>query len=400
MKSSLTAGDPIREPVWRSLVTRAKFECFKWDAQSEDHCVLARFPLWLGATEWSQLSTWAEHLAAETIAAESELLLRPELHATLGLPRAVRHALARAAERPPVSAARVMRFDFHDTREGWKISEVNSDVPGGFVEGSGFSRLVSECLGKRILCDPAEKYAEAVAEAAGGGSIALVHATAHSDDRQVMEYLAAILRARGLQAVPVSPSHVQWERGRARLVCPFAQGEPAVLLRFYPAEWLPSLGRATAWEKYFGDSITPQSNPGSALLVQSKRFPLVWDQLRTPLPTWRALLPETKGPGILGRGKGDWVVKPALGRVGEDIGIEGLTPKKQMRAIRFSAAAFRSEWVEQRRFEAIPLATADGLRFPCLGVFTVDGKSAGMYGRLGAKPMIDQDAQDVAVLVQ
>ncbi len=34
-------------------------------------------------------------------------------------------------------------------------------------------------------------------------------------------------------------------------------------------------------------------NPGSAVLTESKRFPLVWDRLSTELPTWRRLLPAT-----------------------------------------------------------------------------------------------------------
>ena len=39
-----------------------------------------------------------------------------------------------------------MRFDFHFTRDGWRISEVNSDVPGGLNESSGFERLMANTL--------------------------------------------------------------------------------------------------------------------------------------------------------------------------------------------------------------------------------------------------------------
>ena len=37
----------------------------------------------------------------------------------------------------------VLRFDFHWTTEGWRISEANTDVPGGFNEASGFARLLA-----------------------------------------------------------------------------------------------------------------------------------------------------------------------------------------------------------------------------------------------------------------
>ena len=36
---------------------------------------------------------------------------------------------------PTPAMARVVRFDFHPTSEGWKISEANADVPGGYLKG-------------------------------------------------------------------------------------------------------------------------------------------------------------------------------------------------------------------------------------------------------------------------
>jgi hypothetical protein len=37
--------------------------------------------------------------------------------------------------------------------------------------------------------------------------------------------------------------------------------------------------------------------------------------------------------------------------------------------------------------------------YPCIGVYTIDGKAAGVYGRVGKKPIIDQYAFEAAVLV-
>ena len=37
--------------------------------------------------------------------------------------------------------------------------------------------------------------------------------------------------------------------------------------------------------------------------------------------------------------------------------------------------------------------------YPCLGVYTIDGRAAGIYGRIAPKPFIDYAAVDVAVLV-
>jgi hypothetical protein len=38
--------------------------------------------------------------------------------------------------------------------------------------------------------------------------------------------------------------------------------------------------------------------------------------------------------------------------------------------------------------------------FPCLGLYTVDGRIAGAYGRIARKPLINGFAQDIAVLVK
>ena len=136
------------------------------------------------------------------------------------------------------------------------------------------------------------------------------------------------------------------------------------------------------------------------MLVQSKRFPLVWDALRTPLTQWRALLPETRSVRDLGGALEGWVLKPTLGRVGEDVAIEGVTAAGKFKKLYHHARGNESQWVAQRRFDTIPVATPDGMRYPCIGVFTIHGRTVGAYGRVAANPIVDQDAQDVAVLLR
>ena len=52
-----------------------------------------------------------------------------------------------------------------------------------------------------------------------------------------------------------------------------------------------------AWEPLFVGARTPVANPGVAALTGSKRLPLAWDALATPMPTWRRLSPEARAPG-------------------------------------------------------------------------------------------------------
>jgi glutathionylspermidine synthase len=383
---------------------RVVFDCCKWDPQVEDVATLARFPLLIESETWRRLAALAEALARETLAAEAELLRRPELHSALGLPRAARAALRRALPDTPSSGiARLIRFDFHLTPEGWRISEANTDVPGGLNEASGFATLMAERYsGTSVTGDPAGAYADALTRTLPPAPrLALVHATAYSDDHQVMRYLARRLAERGAETVLVSPAHLRWPDGRAHLAADWARGPIDALVRFFPAEWLPNLPRFTDWQRFFGGGRTPASNPAAALLTQSKRFPLVWDALRTPLPTWRRLLPETRDPREVPWRSGDeWVVKPALGRVGEGVGMPGATGAKEWRQIGRDIFWHAPHWAAQRRFEATPVATADGARFPCIGVYTVDERAAGAYGRLAARPIIDSRSQDVAVLLE
>src|SRR5918996_3005066 len=199
--------------------------------------------------------------------------------------------------------------------------------------------------------------------------VALVHATAYSDDQQMMAYLARRLTAAGAQPILASPAHLRWGRGGAALEMDAWRGPVDLVVRFFPGEWLPELPPACGWKHFFAGGRTPVSNPASALLTQSKRFPLVWDKLATPLPTWRALLPETRDPRDAQWQDGDrWVIKPALGRVGEDVVVPGLIAPKDWPRLKRAVERHPGDWVAQRRFTATPFGLEGEPVFPCVGV--------------------------------
>jgi len=389
----------LADAEFRAVRRRAIFDCCKWDPQVEDVCTLSRAPLVTTPEAWHELSRLAESLARETLAAEAELLERPDLHRDLALPRAVVGALGEARRVGATrGAARLIRFDFHHTSAGWRISEANSDVPGGINEASGFPLLVApHYRGTAPAGDPAGVYVEALLAAAPPRPrVALLHATSYSDDLQMMAYLARRLESAGAQPVLASPAHIRWRDGLA-----FHDGRPLDLaVRFFPGDWLADLPREAGWQRYYAGGRTPVSNPAAALLTQSKRWPLAWDRMRTPLPAWRSLLPETRDPReVPWRNDCDWVVKPALGRVGEDVAMAGLVSEKDWKRISRDCARYPGHWVAQRRFDVAPLEIEGRPCYPCVGVYTVDGRVAGAYGRLAPRPLIDDRAEDAAVLV-
>jgi glutathionylspermidine synthase len=393
---------PLPPDVFALLRRRVIFDCCKWDPQVEDVSTIADIPLVLPALVWYELASLAESLAREVMAAETELRHRPELHDRLGLPRALKRVLGRGQDTDTVGTARLVRFDFHHTTDGWKISEANSDVPGGLNEASGLSALMAEHYPGTVPAgDTAGAYSRAVCASFGGGAhVAFVHATAYSDDRQVMTYLARRFAASGVRTSLISPAHVRWQGGRARLETAWTSETVDALVRFFPCEWLPNLPNDCGWSHFFHGGATPVSNPASAVLTQSKRFPLTWDSLKSPMPTWRSLLPETRDPrDVPWRDSEEWVLKPALGRVGEDIGIRGVTEAKQWKRLSRYARWFPSTWVAQRRFAATALRVRGVDLYPSIGIYTIDGHAAGAYGRIAERPLIDGRARDAAVLV-
>ena len=124
----------------------AIFRAYKWDPQVEDHNTVADHAVLLDRATARQLEEWAEKLTDETMRMEESIKGRPELIKKLGFPRAVEKAIGRMDHYDPAKHIRLMRFDFHPTTEGWAVSEVNSDVPGGLAEASVLPAIAQRCF--------------------------------------------------------------------------------------------------------------------------------------------------------------------------------------------------------------------------------------------------------------
>jgi nucleoside-diphosphate-sugar epimerase/glutathionylspermidine synthase len=397
-------GAPLTAERHGQLLRRAVFDCCKWNTQVEGRPLFCPFPLILDGPAWDQLARLASELARETLTAERELSQRPELHAQLGLPRALRRCLRQLRGTGSTTGeVRVVRFDFHWTPDGWRISEANTDVAGGFIEASGVTQLLAASYpGCRAGGDPAGVLSEAVRRRCGaGGRAGLLHLSTYSEDRQTMLYLARRLEEWGVRPCLLSPAQLCWRAGGFDAACDWDHGPLDLLFRFLPAEWLPQVVPAGTWYGLFADGRTTLCNPGHAVLTQSKRFPLVWDRLETPLPTWRSLLQETRSPTeVPDLERGHWVLKPALGHEGHNVRLHAITAPDDWQRLLRSVRKHPDGWAAQRRFDPIPLPTPEGLLYPCLGVYVIDGRVAGCYGRLASQPLIDDRSREVAILVR
>lgn len=88
-----------------------------------------------------------------------------------------------------------------------------------------------------------------------------------------------------------------------------------------------------------------------------------------------------------------------MGNTGDEVCIRELMKERDWRRLRWDVWLRPNHWVAQRRFESEPIETPLGPMHVCLGVYSIDGKAAGIYARLAKRPLIDYASVDVAVLV-
>ena len=399
----LRFGPAISEDDFRRIRQQMSLDFCKWDAQVGDVSTLFPQPLLISAATWTHLSASAERLAMELGDAEAELLLRPELFFTLGIPKSLRFFFEKHRHQGRRPSVRTLRFDFHYTAEGWRISEVNSDVPGGFTEASRYTQLMNECCRKtKRAGDPAAEWTQAVLEIAGGsGRVALLSAVGFVEDQQVTAFLAGQLQAHGIETFLVhDPSQFKWRDGIASVKRRQQEIELDVIVRFYQAEWLGKLPRHSNWETLLFDSRTSVTNPTLSLLTESKRFPLVWNHLSSRLETWRSLMPESQDPSNGNyEDDGSWVIKGSYSNNGDEVFVNEVMDVRTVAKISKLVKKNPKAWVLQRRFEIVPIDSDAGPLYPCVGVYTINGRAAGVYARAGARPIIDYSALDVALLI-
>ena len=378
------------------------FKAYKWDPQVKDSNTVSRHAIIITPEAAWELYTLAEQLSDEVMGMEESLITHPDLHKAMGFSGKIKKPLSRMGNYSRGNNVRLMRFDFHPTDKGWEISEVNSDVPGGLAEAAILPEIAGQFFAGSV---PGENVANHILRSFQtklntGDRIAFVHATSYADDRQVMQFLSDCFEQNGFRTVFAAPDHIRWKNKKAYSTLSGEEGSVDGIVRFFPLEWFETLPRKSDWYGYF-DCDVPCCNHPAAMLTQSKRLPLVWDELGVDISHWKALLPETKEPKSILKGLEGWIYKPAFGRVGGGISIKGAIPEKERLKIEKDARMQKKLWVAQRMFNSIPVGSLSGEKFHvCIGVFTVDAKAAGFYARLSETARIDENAQDIPVLIR
>ena len=381
------------------------FNAYKWDPQFFDNNTIAKHVLVITNKEHKELEKLTEQLDRETRQAEEMLNNNLKLAKPLALPHKINKELAKMKNYQPEKHIRLMRYDFHPTIENkWALSEVNSDVPGGFAEASIMPQFAIN-----VLKSPQYWYknfgdilVQAIAKKVKTkGTIMLVHCTSFSDDRQVMQFLGDKLKSLGFNIIYGAGDHLRFKNNKAISILDGNEGEVDAIFRFTPLEWLIEI-KPKHWQGYF-DTITPSCNHPIAIFAQTKRFPFVWNRLEKQgitFSAWKKLLPETIEVNEV-KNKEGYIFKPACGRVGEKISIKEACKDDEYEKILADVKKRPKQYIAQKKFNSKPLITDEGQSFHlCLGSYSVEGKHAGYYARISKLPRIDSFSADIPVLIE
>lgn len=384
---------------------QAMFDCYKWDPQFFDSNTLAKYILVLTSEENNKVINLTKNLDKETRLAEEYLNKNIKLSKKLALPKKIIEQIPNMQTYDKTQNIRLMRYDFHPSVDGnWVVTEVNSDVPGGFAESS----LLPD-LARRIINMPDLEYnsfGEVMVKAINSklnrkGTIMMVHCTCFSDDRQVMQYMGDRLKKEGYDIIYGAADHINFKNKKAYCILDNNKKDIDLIFRFTPLEWLIQM-KPRRWDGYF-NTITSSCNHPIGIYAQSKRFPFVWDDLENTgisMKTWRSLLPETLMVKDLGSREG-FIYKPVYGRVGEKISIKEACKGDEYAKILNDVKKHPNQYLVQKRFQSMPLKGDDNTEYHiCLGSYTVEGEHAGYYARMSPYPRIDSYAADIPVLIE
>lgn len=396
---------PIPKDKYDEYRLTLMFDCYKWDPQFLDSNTIAKYALIITKKEHEELRKLTEKLDAETREAEEFLNNHLEITKPLALPKKVRKEIKNMKNYKPEEHVRLMRYDFHPTmEEKWAVSEVNSDVPGGFAEASFMPKTAAKIWenNKFEYINFGEILTEAIAQKVPeNGRIMMVHCTSYSDDRQVMQFLGDRLKEKGFRIIYSAADHIRFQDNIAYSILDGNEGRLNAIFRFTPLEWLTDI-KPKKWQGYF-DTTTVSCNHPIAIYAQTKRFPLVWEALEKQgirLNTWRELLPETLEVKAV-KGKEGYIFKPACGRVGEKISIQEACKGDEYKKILMDVKRHPKKYLAQKKFNSRPLLGENGESYHiCLGSYTVEGAHAGYYARISLTPRIDSNAADIPVLIE
>ncbi|MEO6420263.1 MAG: hypothetical protein ABIP39_12680, partial [Polyangiaceae bacterium] len=215
-------------------------------------------------------------------------------------------------------------------------------------------------------------------------------------------FVKRALEERGLQAILAPPTAPRFRNGRLMI----GSTEISALYRYSPAEYMEDQRNVPDLVAAIEAGKVRTISSFSQIFMQSKlAFARVWSGLEQAFSSGdRALLaahvPATFevcdiDPEQLERERSDWVIKRALGRVGDEVFVGSLTAPADwaplIKDVR-SRVAKGETWIAQRFVRQRAIATPWGPRLVTLGAYVLDGSFVGYFARLTRESHCSHDA--------
>jgi glutathionylspermidine synthase len=320
-----------------------------------------------------------------------------------------------AASHAAGDRAALMRVDLLLDEGGeWRACEINADCPGGHNESLGLPRL-ARAAGFLDGHDPThvvERLVTRLRQLARGGAVGILHATGYAEDLQVCALVARELEARGTRAILAGPTAPAWHDGDLCI-----HGEPVgALYRYFPIEWMAGQRNLEAIARAVAAGRVRTLTGFAHAFTQSKlAFARCWSRgahgahgaeldevdrevVRRHLPESHDLRDLARGPLVAERAA--WVVKRAMGRVGEQVFVGALLDDVSWAQIVDATRALATSgeaWIAQRFVPQRPVPTPWGNRLVTLGAYVLDGRFAGYFARITPDSHVSHDAVCVPV---
>jgi hypothetical protein len=399
------AADPLREP---SLARELAQRFFVWDAFVAGRRRVDVHPLLLPQAMHEAAVRVAEDVVRVVGRVASRAHTDPVERARYGFdPDTLRLASASHAAGDDAS---LMRVDLLLERSGrWKACEINADCPGGHNETLALPRL-ARAAGFVAGHDPTHVVARLVARLralAAGGAVGIIHATGYAEDLQVCALVARELERTGTRTVIAPPTAPRVRAGELSI-----RGTPVrALYRYFPSEWMSGQRNIESIARAVETGALRTLTSFSHIFTQSKMaFARSWaaanlaaedrEVVRAHVPESHDVLDVARDDVVSSRAR--WVVKRAMGRVGDEVFVGELLRDDDwvalVDAVRARAAA-GERWIAQSFVPQLPVPTPWGDRLVTLGAYVADGRFAGYFARLTPRSHVSHDALCVPVFL-
>jgi glutathionylspermidine synthase len=412
---SLLVADPLADAgLARELATTY----LVWDSYVSGHRRVDLHPLVLSRA----LHEAAVRAAEETVNAVREVAAiahrEPAERARYRLhPDVLR--LTRAS-REMGDDAGMFRVDLLLGEDGaWHACEINADCPGGHNEALALPKL-ARAAGYLYGSNPThvvERLVQRMIDLARyedqdgnekQGAVALIFATAYAEDLQVCALLQRALIARGVDAVLAPPTAPKLRNGEL-----WVQGRPVrVLYRYFPAEYMEGQRNLGDIERAIRFGTVRTISSFEHIFTQSKLgFARAWarrgdvsERARAAIDAYLPASFDVRDVQLseLESDRTGWVVKRALGRVGDEVFVGPLVSTAEwsplLRDIRKRADSGET-WIAQRFIRQRTVPSPWGPRYATLGAYVLDGQFAGYFTRVTPETHVSHDAMCVPVFV-